>query len=90
MKNLLLSVMFAATLVSPTEAQQSSDPRVADLVRAGKIRVGVHSIMYTTDSRTGQLTPASTGIILSTSPGYLARGSALRSRLSDIRLFPRC
>ncbi|HWX31583.1 MAG TPA: hypothetical protein VNZ53_29640, partial [Steroidobacteraceae bacterium] len=64
MKNLLLSVMFAATLVSPTEAQQSSDPRVADLVRAGKIRVGVHSIMYTTDSRTGQLTPASTGIIL--------------------------
>jgi polar amino acid transport system substrate-binding protein len=64
MKNLLLSVMFAATLVSPTKAQQSSDPRVADLVRAGKIRVGVHSIMYTTDSRTGQLTPASTGIIL--------------------------
>jgi polar amino acid transport system substrate-binding protein len=63
MKRLLLTVMFIAAWVSLTEAQQGSDPRVADLVQAGKIRVGVHSIMYTT-SQTGELKPASTGIIL--------------------------
>lgn len=63
MKRLLLTVMLIATCVGLTEAQQSSDHRVADLVQAGRIRVGVHSIMYTT-SQTGELKPASTGIIL--------------------------
>ena len=46
------------------EAQQVSDPRVADLVRAGKIRVGVHSVMYTKDPQTGEPKAASVGIIL--------------------------
>jgi polar amino acid transport system substrate-binding protein len=64
MKNLLLTVAFTAMLASLTEAQQVSDPRVADLVQAGKMRVGMHSIMYTKDSRTGELKAASTGIIL--------------------------
>ena len=45
-------------------AQQVPDPRVADLVQAGKIRVGVHSVMYTKDPRTGELKGASVGIIL--------------------------
>src|SRR6476660_5074384 len=64
MKKLFLAVTFTATLVSLAAAQQVPDPRVADLVQAGKIRVGLHSVMYTKDSRTGELKAASTGIIL--------------------------
>jgi polar amino acid transport system substrate-binding protein len=51
-------------LASLADAQPLPDPRVADLVRAGKIRVGVHSVMYTTDPQTGEAKGASTGIIL--------------------------
>ena len=64
MKRLLLMVTFTAMLASLAEAQQVPDPRVADLLQAGKIRVGMHSVMYTKDSRTGELKAASTGIIL--------------------------
>jgi polar amino acid transport system substrate-binding protein len=64
MKKLILAIAFTAILASLSEAQQVFDPRVADLVQAGKIRVGMHSIMYTKDSRTGDLKAASTGIIL--------------------------
>jgi len=80
MRSLLLMVIFTATLASLTEAQHSPDPRVADLVQAGKIRVAVHSVMYTMDSRTGELKAASTGIIL----------LDMRSSRSDIPLFLRC
>src|SRR5262249_59578173 len=64
MKMPLLSVTFAAMLASLAEAQQVSDARVADLAKAGKIRVGVHSVMYATDPRTGEPKGASVGIIL--------------------------
>jgi polar amino acid transport system substrate-binding protein len=64
MKRLLLTITFTAILASLAEAQQLPDPRVADLVQAGKIRVGMHSIMYTKDSGTGELRATSTGIIL--------------------------
>ena len=64
MKRLLLTITFTAVLASLAEAQQLPDPRVADLVQAGKIRVGMHSIMYTKDSGTGELKATSTGIIL--------------------------
>src|SRR5262245_41367470 len=64
MTKLLLTVAFTAMSASLAVAQQASDPRVADLVQAGKIRVGMHSIMYTKDSRTGEFKAASTGIIL--------------------------
>jgi hypothetical protein len=62
MKMLLLSVTFAAMLASLSEAQQVSDARVADLAKAGKIRVGVHSVMYTMEA--GEPKGASVGIIL--------------------------
>ena len=65
MKKQFLVVAFIATLISHAEAQRVPDPRVADLVQAGKIRVGMHSIMYTKDSRTGELKTASTWIITS-------------------------
>jgi polar amino acid transport system substrate-binding protein len=62
MKKLLLIIALTAILASLAEAQQTSDPRVADFVQAGKIRVGMHSF-YTKDSRTGELRAVSTGII---------------------------
>jgi polar amino acid transport system substrate-binding protein len=62
MKKLLLIFALTAMLASHAEAQQTSDPRVADLVQAGKIRVGIHSF-YTKDSRTGELKAVSAGII---------------------------
>jgi polar amino acid transport system substrate-binding protein len=63
MKKLLFVLTLTVMLVSLAKAQVP-DTRVTDLVQAGKIRVGVHSIMYTTDSRTGEVKAASTGIIL--------------------------
>src|SRR5437763_13335547 len=62
MKKLLLILTLAAIIASPAEAQQTTDPRVADLVQAGKIRVGIHSF-YTKHSRTGELKAVSSGII---------------------------
>jgi hypothetical protein len=62
MRKLLLILALAVTLPSLAVAQQASDPRIADLVQAGKIRVGIHSF-YTKDSRTGELKAVSTGII---------------------------
>jgi polar amino acid transport system substrate-binding protein len=59
-----LILVFAQFAGAIAEAQQVSDPRVADLVRAGKIRVGVHSVMYTKDPQTGEPKAASVGIIL--------------------------
>jgi polar amino acid transport system substrate-binding protein len=64
MRKLFLSITFIAMLPGLAEAQQVADARVADLVQAGKIRVGVHSVMYTKDSQTGELKAASVGIIL--------------------------
>ena len=59
-----LFLVFAQFAGATAEAQQVSDPRVADLLRAGKIRVGVHSVMYTKDPQTGEVKAASVGIIL--------------------------
>jgi polar amino acid transport system substrate-binding protein len=64
MKKLLLIVSLIVMSTSLADAQQAGDPRVADLVQAGKIRVGVHSVMYTSDPQTGALKAASLGIIL--------------------------
>jgi polar amino acid transport system substrate-binding protein len=64
MKKLLLTFTVIALLASLAEAQQVSDSRVADLVQLGKIRVGVHSVMYTRDTQTGELKGTSVGIIL--------------------------
>ena len=65
MKRLLLTFMLVAlfaALGGSTQAQQTSDPRVADLAQAGKIRVGLHTF-YTKDSRTGEPRAVSSGII---------------------------
>jgi polar amino acid transport system substrate-binding protein len=64
MKKLLLTVTFIAMLASVAEGQQVSDARIADLAKAGKIRVGVHSVMYKKDPQTGEPKAAGVGIIL--------------------------
>ena len=38
-----------------TAAAQGSDPRVADLVRAGKVRIGLFSTQFSKDTATGEL-----------------------------------
>jgi polar amino acid transport system substrate-binding protein len=64
MKNLFVSFVLTVMLASLAEAQPVSDPRVADIVHAGKIRVGVHSVMYTKDPQTGEPKATSVGVIL--------------------------
>lgn len=45
-------------------ASKVPDPRIADLIQAGEVRVGMHSFMYTTDPHTGELSGALSGVIL--------------------------
>ena len=50
-------VLLAILLIGMSTAagQQGSDPRVADLVRAGKVRVGLFSSQFSKDPTTGEL-----------------------------------
>jgi polar amino acid transport system substrate-binding protein len=52
-----VSVMTLVLLVAPriAAAQQTPDPRVADLVRAGKVRMALFPPQYTKDPATGEL-----------------------------------
>ena len=50
---LCVSVVMASAAIA--DAQQSPDPRVADLVRAGRVRVGLSIPFYTKDPVTGEL-----------------------------------
>jgi polar amino acid transport system substrate-binding protein len=54
---LWVSVMTLVLLVAPriAAAQQTPDPRVADLVRAGKVRMALFPPQYTKDPDTGEL-----------------------------------
>lgn len=57
MRMSLRLVMGAAILLAGVASlhAQSADPRVADLVRAGKVRIGMFPPQYTKDLRTGEL-----------------------------------
>src|SRR3954465_4131391 len=55
MIKLLLAAAFAIALASIAEAQQIPDPRVADLVQAGKIRVALFIPQYAKDAQTDEL-----------------------------------
>jgi polar amino acid transport system substrate-binding protein len=55
MRKLRLALAIIGMLASNAEAQQATDPRGVDLVRAGAIRIGVFpSFQYSEDSATGQ------------------------------------
>ena len=48
-------IMLALMAVTIANAQQAPDPRVADLVRTGKLRVALFLPQYTKDPATGQI-----------------------------------
>ena len=55
-RNLRTTVVLVALLMTGTaSAQQTPDPRVADLVQAGKVRVGLFPPQYIKDAATGEL-----------------------------------
>ncbi len=51
--SLIVSVLLSS--IGTADAQQVPDPRVADLVQTGKVRVGLFSTQYTKDPATGEL-----------------------------------
>ena len=60
------ALTVAATIVCAFAASGTSllaDPRVADLVQAGKIRVALFPPQYTEDPATGELRPFAAGIV---------------------------
>src|SRR5262245_4572976 len=54
-KSLWRSVVVVSLLAAPIAYAQTSDPRVADLVQAGKVRIGTFPPQYTKDAATGEL-----------------------------------
>lgn len=52
------------TTMASAEAQQATDPRVADMVRAGRIRVALHLAQYTKDPVSGELRGAGSGTVM--------------------------
>ena len=72
--------LFVATVAiavggTAADAQQITDPRVADLVGAGKVRGALYLPQYSADPVTGELRGAAGGIVM------IALGRALAKRL---------
>lgn len=60
-----LLIMVALLAGAPiANAQEAADPRVADLVRAGKIRVALHLAQYAKDPVTGELRGLGSGTVM--------------------------
>lgn len=63
LRGLLVKVALLATVAS-AGAQQSADPRVADIVRAGKVRIGLHLPQFAKDPVTGEIHGHGTGTVI--------------------------
>ena len=59
-----LLMIVALVTVATADAQQAADPRVADLVRAGRIRVALHLAQYSKDPVTGELRGLGAGTVM--------------------------
>lgn len=57
----LVALLATATI---SHAQQASDPRVADIVRAGKVRIGMHLPQFVQDPKTGEIRGHGTGTVI--------------------------
>ena len=59
-------LLIAAALVAPATAaaQQGPDPRVADLIRSGEVRVGLHLPQFAKDPATGEIHGHGTGVVI--------------------------
>jgi len=65
MAALLAPVALASTAVAPAAAADArQDPRVADIVRAGKVRVGLHLPQFIKDPVTGEIRGNGTGAVI--------------------------
>jgi len=64
-KSLWVLLMMLALLatVATAQAQQAPDPRIADLVRAGKVRFALFLPGYIKDPATGEIRGAGTGAV---------------------------
>jgi polar amino acid transport system substrate-binding protein len=61
------AVLVLVTMVATSAAaiaQPSSDPRIADLVRAGKVRIAMHLPQFTRDPVTGAIRGLGTGTVI--------------------------
>jgi len=76
-KSAWVPLMIVALLASAAiaDAQQAPDPRVADLVQAGRVRVGLHLAQYTKDPVTGELRGIGPGVV------FIEIARALSARL---------
>ncbi len=66
MKKSVRFLFMMATLLATAataDAQQTTDPRVADIVRAGKLRVALHLPQYSKDPATGDIRGQGTGTV---------------------------
>ena len=67
MKTSFRVILVAAVLLAPLAAahgQQVADPRVADIVRTGKVRVGMHLPQFVKDPATGEIHGNGTGAVI--------------------------
>lgn len=60
----LLTMAALLAVVVAAEAQPTTDPRVADLVRAGKVRIGLHLPQFVQDKTTGEIRGHGTGTVI--------------------------
>jgi polar amino acid transport system substrate-binding protein len=64
MKRYLCALLMMAALPASARADAQQDPRVADIVRAGKIRVGLHLPQFVKDPATGEIRGNGTGAVI--------------------------
>ena len=65
MKRSLGALFMMATLLTPAAAADvKQDSRVADLVHAGKIRIGLHLPQFIKDPATGEIHGSGTGVVV--------------------------
>jgi polar amino acid transport system substrate-binding protein len=67
MKTGLHAALITAALLVPmaaANAQKAADPRIADIVGAGKIRVGLHLPQFIKDPATGEIRGNGTGTVI--------------------------
>ncbi len=60
---LMVAAVFTAAATTST-AQEAADPRVADIVRAGKVRFGMHLPQFVQDPKTGEIRGHGTGVVI--------------------------
>jgi len=64
MKRFLCALLMMTALPASAAPDARQDPRVADIVRAGKIRVGLHLPQFTKDPATGEIRGNGTGAVI--------------------------